>query len=244
MSYNSLLESSDGGKQWTRVPGPLGGVKVSAFLGMANRLLVGSDKGLFQSDDNGKAWKLLEGPFGRQKVRALARVGENGLALVTASGIFVSLDGTKWKTTAPIPNEAAVYTVADAGGSRLIAGTAAGLIRSDDFGASWEPVYWGLGSSSVSAVCQHPGRPGAVFVAQYGMVYESVDGGASWVAVSSGQTSIGSIKGLAILPGSPDRLLALTQSQGIFALPLQTASGGVSTSTALSGRTGKTTTAR
>jgi photosystem II stability/assembly factor-like uncharacterized protein len=137
-----------------------------------------------------------------------------------------------------------VYQVAGDGEKILIAGTAAGLIRSGDFGASWEPVYWGLGGSSVSAVCQHPAHSNIVFVAQYGMVYQSPDAGSSWQPLSRDQAPIGSIKGLVVLPGSPDRLLALTQSQGVFALSLRTASGGVANSTASTGKPGKTTTVR
>jgi hypothetical protein len=143
-----------------------------------------------------------------------------------------------------------------------------GVIRSDDFGASWEPVRWGLGGSSVSAVCQHPSLPQTVFAAQYGVVYQSSDAGETWTRVSPDRNpessqldniQLETIKGLAVLPGSPDRLLALTQNQGTFALPLPTStdraiqsttassdlgSSNSTQSTSITGSIGKFTTAR
>jgi photosystem II stability/assembly factor-like uncharacterized protein len=253
LSYTSLHISSDLGKTWALVPPPAGGLKVTAFLGSgvdAASLFVGTEDGLFHAESAAKkTWTRIGNPIGRQKIRVLAALGPSALAASTASSIFVSADGVQWKTTAPLPIEGTVNNIAAAGGRSLIAGTSSGLIRSDDFGASWEPITWGLGGSSVSAVCQHPTRPHTVFVAQYGVVYESDDGGDNWRRISpdrkSSAVDLETIKGLAVLPGSPDRLLALTQSQGTFALSLPTLTEGTIHSTSsLMVKTGKTTTPR
>jgi photosystem II stability/assembly factor-like uncharacterized protein len=243
LSYTSILTSSDLGKKWSQIPEPARGLKINAFIGN----FAATEAGLFHSDYPAKTWTLVD-PIGTQKVHLLTPIGTAGLAAATASAIFISENGSQWKTTAPLPISGTIYNVAPAGGRSLIAGTSSGLIRSDDLGASWEPVTWGLGPSSVSAVCQHPLHPQTVFAAQYGVVYQSDDGGNNWRAISpSRQASavdIEVIKALAVLPGSrdsgsPDRLLALTQSQGTFALPLMPLREGAVKSASVTGTTEK-----
>jgi photosystem II stability/assembly factor-like uncharacterized protein len=250
LSYTSILTSNDLGRNWTQVPQPAKGLKVNAFVGDvpagaadSTFRFAATDSGLFRSQESGKTWVRVESPLGAQNIRVLSSLGK-GLAVATSSAVFVSENGSEWNTTAPIPIPGAVNNIASAGGRSLIAGTASGLIRSDDFGASWEPVTWGIGASSVSAVCQHPMHPRTVFAAQYGVVYQSDDGGNNWRVVSPGRRNstleIEVIKALAVLPGAPDRLLALTQSQGTFALPLLTSPESAVHSAALTGRTEKT----
>jgi photosystem II stability/assembly factor-like uncharacterized protein len=252
LSYDSMLVSADGGRKWSTAP-PLGAkLKATAFAGASAGtsplLFAGTEAGLYRRESGEKSWTRVDAPFGKQKITVLAYLASSGLAVATQSGIFVSADGAAWKTTAPMPGERLVNNIVSAGDRRLIAGTTAGLIRSDDFGASWEPVRWGLGSSSVSAVCQHPSAPRTVFAAQFGVVFQSSDAGETWTRVSPdripGSFQLETIKGLAVLPGAPDRLLALTQNQGTFALPLPTSSGGAVQSTSNTGRIGKSTTAR
>ena len=253
--YTSMLISGDLGHKWTAVPEPAKGAKVTSFLGVGTEdsgRFAATDAGLFRwtygAAKTAAKWTRVEGPVGAHPIRLLASLGKLGLAAVTPAGVFVSEDGSRWKTTAPLPVAAPINNIAPAGGRSLIAGTSSGLIRSDDFGASWEPVTWGLGTSSVSAVCQHPLRSGTVFAAQYGMVYQSDDAGKNWRPVSPGRKDsfiqIEVIKALAVLPGSPDRLLALTQSQGTFALPLLAFSEGKIHSASLTGSTENSNTVR
>jgi photosystem II stability/assembly factor-like uncharacterized protein len=240
LSYTSIHTSADLGRKWSAVVAPARGLKLTGFLGR----FTATESGLFRSESTGKAgtvWKKIDSPIGSEKVQLIAPLGKSGIAAATTSAIFVSEDGTQWRTTAPLPISGAVYNIAAAGDRSLIAGTSSGLIRSDDLGASWEPVTWGVGASSVSAVCQHPLHPHTVFAAQYGVVYQSDDGGNNWRSISPGRNSssveIEVIKALAVLPGSPDRLLALTQSQGTFALPLTTLAESKIQSASILGKT-------
>jgi photosystem II stability/assembly factor-like uncharacterized protein len=218
LSYTSIHTSGDLGRKWQPVPQLARGLKVNGFVDR----FTATEAGLFRSD--AKTWIRIDSPIGSQKVQLLTSLGKTALAAATPAGIYLSENGSQWKTTAPLPVSGTVYNIASAGGTSLIAGTSSGLIRSDDLGASWEPVTWGLGGSTVSAVCQHPFHPHTVFAAQYGVVYQSDDSGNNWRTISPSRNAssveIEVIKALAVLPGSPDRLLALTQSQGTFALPL------------------------
>jgi hypothetical protein len=222
--------------KWSQVPEPARGLKVNRFLGS----FAATESGLFRSLPGARSWTLVD-PIGVEKVQVLAPLGKSALAAATASKIFVSENGLEWKTTAPLPVQGTVYNISAAGDRSLIAGTSSGLIRSDDLGASWEPVTWGLGPSSVSAVCQHPLRPRTVFAAQFGVVYQSDDAGNNWRAISpahhSSAVQIEVITALAVLPGSPDRLMALTQSQGTFALQLSNPAESTTKSASISGKT-------
>jgi photosystem II stability/assembly factor-like uncharacterized protein len=221
LSYTSIHTSSDMGKKWLQVPQPARGLKINGFVDR----FAATESGLFQSEgNNNQSWIRIDSPIGTQKVQLLTPLGKSAFAAATLSGIFVTENGAQWQTTAPLPVPGKINNIAPAGNRSLIVGTSSGLIRSDDMGASWEPVTWGLGGSSVSAVCQHPLHPRTVFAAQYGVVYQSDDGGNNWRTISPSRNAssveIEVIKALAVLPGSPDRVLALTQSQGTFALPL------------------------
>lgn len=251
LSYDSLLTSEDGGLRWAGTAALPAGMKVNGFLGIgggSRNLLAATDSGLFRLEDGQKKWSRVEGPFGKQKISALSKLGVSGFAAATPAGIFISADGVLWKGTAPMPGERSVNNITIAEDHVLLAGTTGGLIRSDDLGASWEPVFWGLGGSSVSAVCRNPARSAMVFAAQYGVVYQSLDSGETWTRLSPDRTpgsfQLETIKGLAVLPGSPDRLLALTQSQGTFALPLPSSTEGAMQSTLNTERIGKSKTAR
>jgi photosystem II stability/assembly factor-like uncharacterized protein len=248
LSYTALLTSLDLGRKWNALPEMARGVKLTGFVGAgADRFIAATDTGLYRTEANGRKWVHIDLPGESQKVQVLSPVGPATLAAATANAIYVSENGETWRTTAPLPIAGTVFNIATAGGRALIAGTSTGLIRSDDLGASWEPVTWGLGPSTVTAVCSHPLHPSTVFAAQYGVVYRSDDAGNNWRSISPARNSAAKgsgieleiIKALAVLPGSPDRLLALTQSQGTFALPLSTGTGSEIRSASLSGNTEK-----
>lgn len=68
----------------------------------------------------------------------------------------------------------------------LYAGTASGVFRSLDGGASWSLSSAGLDTTeAVSSVAVDPVHPLTVYAAQEGSVFRSRDGGAAWLQVSS-----------------------------------------------------------
>jgi len=111
----------------------------------------------------------------------------------------------------------AMVTTEDQG---LLAATSQGLMRSDDAGMNWKPVPGVLGSSTVTFVCKHPALAGFLFASQYGVIFVSKDDGRSWTQVGEGALGGHAVSALVVVPGSPDRLFALTESRGVYALPL------------------------
>ena len=228
-SYTALLVSGDAGKSWAALPAAFGGSRVTALLGPAagsQFMLAATENGLYRSGNNGKVWKRVPWPPLKQGVRHLARLSPSQITAITPAGLFFSEDGLEWRAAGPLPGNAEPYQLVVEQNSLFVA-SSSGLMRSDDGGQSWELVLGGLQRSTVRAICKHPSRPGVLFAAQYGDIYESTDAGHSWTRISPENSEI-SIKELAIVPAWSDRLFVLTQRQGVFALPLEAVASAAS----------------
>lgn len=141
-------------------------------------------------------------------------------AAVRATGAFLARDGND-RRLCPAP-AGEIYGVVSTRGRSLLAATNAGLKSSDDLCGSWQSVRGELGTDTIQAICRHPSAY-ALFAAKYGVIYMSVDGGRSWSSMPPLPRSGTSVKQIVVIPGSPDRLLVLTHQQGVWELPLNTA---------------------
>jgi photosystem II stability/assembly factor-like uncharacterized protein len=217
---NALLRSTDAGKTWTRTPGPPGSTAITAVVAPASdpqRLLVAGDSGIFRSDDAGKTWHVAAEKI---PVRSMVKLTPPWMAAFAGPRVLLSEDGMAWKPAAALAENTSIYSLVAAEEHGLFAATSAGLMRSDDFGATWAPVPGSLQGSSISAMCKHPTKAGALFAARYGVIYASDDGGRSWTRLSPEGSPMGAIKQLIAVDGTPDRLFALTQRKGVFRLDL------------------------
>ncbi|MCU1261162.1 MAG: repeat protein, partial [Bryobacterales bacterium] len=228
-TYRSVLGSSDAGKTWKRIPGPTATGRLTGLGEISGRLLLASESGLYRSE-NGKPWTKVMLPARAAGVRSLIPIDAKSIAATTSTGLLLSSDGISWSEASAIPGDPRIYGLVSPGAGRLLAATSAGLMQSDDLGSSWQRVHWTLENNSVSAICVHPLAPNHVYLAQFGAVYESSDAGQTWAAASSPGSSMISVRALAIVTSQPGRLYALTQHQGMFALPVSITPGGPSNS--------------
>jgi photosystem II stability/assembly factor-like uncharacterized protein len=229
-----ILRSDDTGKTWrsenlgfcnrrlSALWTAAGAVYTAVLDGSANRTVfrlapdfsgwkeVASPRALIASPT---AWL----PVPRDRIRKFAALENNWIAAIGSAGILLSRDGRNWKSSYPPASE--VYDLILTLDQTLLAATNAGLKSSGDFGASWHSVPGEFETDSIQALCRHPSRPGMLFAAKYGIVYTSLDSGRSWKKLSpAGPAS--SVKQLMILPDMPDKLLVLTQQQGVWELSL------------------------
>ena len=128
------------------------------------------DAALFRSTDAGASWQELSGLRGHAS-GLLWQPGAGGMCLHT-----IIVDPTK--------------------PSRIFAAiSAAGVFRSDDDGATWQPINHGLHSEGipdddaevghcVHRIALHPSRPDTLFMQKHWDVMRSDDGGDSWFEVS------------------------------------------------------------
>jgi len=104
------------------------------------------------------------------------------------------------------PRVASIATLDD---DVWVAATTEGLLLTDDRGATWQRHTLGH-AASVSAVATFPGTPGKVVAATALALFESRDGGRSFVELQAAPAGA-PIDSLAFVPGSGQRLLAATR---------------------------------
>jgi len=93
-------------------------------------------------------------------------------------------------------------------------------VRSNDAGETWQSDAGILGGNTLRALCRHSTQPGVFFAAVYGEIYRSTDDGRSWTSVA-GDAGPSDFTALMVLAGTPDQLLAISASSGVYALALR-----------------------
>jgi hypothetical protein len=84
---------------------------------------------------------------------------------------------------------------------------------------TWRPLQGVSGGNTVRAICRHPTKAGVLFASLFGTILASTDHGHSWVPLSEGPGG-DTVSALLVVSGNPDRLFALTESRGVYTVPL------------------------
>ena len=193
-----LYRSSDGGASWTAVSPPL--PYVGAYAGGATPGVVyTAGEGSFcRSADSAATWTCSSVPPYPGRILQIPG-GDPGapprILVVCQNGVYVSRDeGLTWARAPGVLGTAGSTTAfaSDASGSLSLAGTDAGIFRSEDRGDSWTPSSAGLQASTISALALDPNEPSAVWTVGPGL-FRSPDNGLSWAPVAG--------QGLPLYPG-------------------------------------------
>lgn len=224
-----LFRTENRGKSWTAVE--LGVAQpavqclaVSPAFGADGLVLAGTEAdGLLRSTDRGKTWQpVAELAGGGVLAVACSPSDPQTIAAATGDGIAISRDGgVHWQLTGRELGPALSLLFAPAGsGEALIAGLPnAGIVRSEDGGATWAPANDGLNASLLSAIAVSPAYADdrTLFVA--GLedgVLTSTDGGRSWRPANHGLDDT-AVSALAVSPGfSRDRTLFAATATGLY----------------------------
>jgi photosystem II stability/assembly factor-like uncharacterized protein len=240
-SEDAILRSVDAGKTWAALPAPrpLPGRGQSAAkrtrihaLSVVSldkpAILAGTDAGLFRSSNGGTTWLQVKAA-GITGVPVLAIYappsGSSRIAVRTAAGLFISSDNARTWQLAPLPDSS--YYLYDLAlpvshDVAILAATSRGLLRSVDEGAHWTLVAAGIPATTVDSVRFNPAQMWEAFLVQYGSLYRSADGGASWQPFPDDRgLSDAAIRTLWFAPDLPRRIFALTAARGalVFDLP-------------------------
>jgi photosystem II stability/assembly factor-like uncharacterized protein len=209
-----LFKSVNGGAAWS--PSSCGLSQGAAIQALAVDpasprtlyLVPASDspgRNLFVSRNGGASWSPIPSNLGGGNVRSLAvEPGRRSALYLTLNGRpFRSLDGGRtWTETAlSVPVQDLLSTPYG-----LLAGTAAGIYRSADRGASWAESSRGLQAVSVRSLVVDP-LGSHLYVAGNGYLFRTADGGASWDLLQTPQAVEGP---LATAPTRPSQVLAGT----------------------------------
>lgn len=216
----AVWQSLDNGDTWTALAGtglPQAPYNIKADPHVAGRLLgtVGTD--LYRSTDGGASWTPATGLPGTYQLReAFTFTGTPGTVLVgSGREVYRSVDaGASFTPVGPIdlPLSGAIRVIQPHPANPDVWWLAvrAGLVRTDDGGASYSivgagirPVAGGTYDNGVSALYVRPDDVGTIYAgADYTGFYVTHDGGTTWLRRNTG-IQHAPIRALAVHPTQP-----------------------------------------
>jgi hypothetical protein len=227
--YHTVLDTRDGQTAWAATAHPVWGSHVH------------------RSSDAGKTWELLEDAPHYDDARGMKAIWHLALGQASApnriyagiepAGLFISEDrGDSWEPIKSLNDHKTNDTWQPAGGglalhsilidpydeTRMFCGiSAGGVYRTDDGGATWEPINKGVRADFLSKrypktgqcvhkLLMHPARQDRLYQQNHHGTYRSDDCGESWIEISDGLPSDFGYA-LALDPTDPDTLFVIPE---------------------------------
>jgi photosystem II stability/assembly factor-like uncharacterized protein len=157
LETNTGLQSFDGGRSWTNIPGRFPPVRIAEFLfdaGKPGTILVGSPEGISRSVDGGQTWNAISNGLRNLAVRAVCLGNDSAFYAATSDGVYKSSDqGAFWSATGFA--SPAVAVVSNRHGL-FVASPGTGVFESRDAGATWTATNEGLTDLSVRTLALEP----------------------------------------------------------------------------------------
>ena len=188
--------------------------------------------GVYKSTNDGANFSAANTGIETREIRCLAlQPGSNLMAYAgtRTNGLYKTVNGgTGWSQLMSFPQPGALVIAINPAATRIYAGTAAGIFRSNDGGSSWSAASTGLPPASVvGEIIVDPVCPCAMYAglgyydyANFvgGGVYQSTDGGNGWSRLSSLSDATHTITSIRIDPLDRSRLYVATYGSGIRVL--------------------------
>ena len=180
---NGIYRSSDGGRRWERVVGPLTIHDLVLSPSNPEILYAATESGMLRSDDGGDSWSPANGGSDELPVRRLV-VHPTDPNVVYASGtpfggdLFKTTDGGhSWQM---IRDSGGVVALAPSDPNVLYLGVGSQLQRSRDGGQSWQVMSSELPvGRAIMALGVDPQNPDRVYIGGWQALLISDDGGRS-----------------------------------------------------------------
>lgn len=175
--------STDFGNSWSARG--LSDAPVYCFARIGTYLFAGAcGSGVFRSANGGWAWERTSAGLTDLTIYGLVAIDTKLYAGTFGQGVFLSIDdGASWSRTSAASTSANVYSLV-VSGQYLFAGTPNALIRSTDYGITWQYMSLGRFSYFISTIA---GPPTDLYIgARDSGVFHSTDAGLSWTEFNSG----------------------------------------------------------
>lgn len=164
ITENGLSRSTNGGKNWTMILGPMLGISLQlkgvTMAVKGDTILVGTNIfGVYYSHDNGKTWKthIVNGTAGNSSILDLFIVRDTVYALCNGRPVRSPDFGVTWSPLTPTQYQ--LQTMAGWGDTLYVGGQGGRLYRSLDRGLSWSPIDSGIiKERSVMGFFRHNGK--------------------------------------------------------------------------------------
>ncbi|MCE9622612.1 MAG: hypothetical protein K8R99_09735 [Actinomycetia bacterium] len=200
---DGVLRSDDGGATWSSPSNtPVPDVYVHCLVQLADgSVLAGTGLGISISTDDGRSWGSYASELHGHRIFAIRELADSRIIAGSYAHVWVGRD-EKWRQVDPglTPDEGWAVLFADDGA--IYAGTKAGVMRSDDRGATWRNI-----------------APGSVvFALAKTASGEILAGGTDGVKVGPDWRPVGEVgpRVYALFEVAPDHLLAGTLTEGLY----------------------------
>ncbi|MGK2862973.1 MAG: WD40/YVTN/BNR-like repeat-containing protein, partial [Chitinophagaceae bacterium] len=189
-----ILLSRDSGRHWKSADNNISHTAVRCLAVHQNKILAGTDDGIYESTDKGNSWRQL---FRGSQVNGFANLHHKVYA-ATADGALISENGgIRWKY---IYKSHTLHDIANDGEYIYAMTLGEGLLRSNNDGLSWSNVNHGLGPANLYTF-EVKNINHELFAAQWKGIYRSEDGGKSWQLLNKGLPASTSFTTLEVVPG-------------------------------------------
>ncbi len=181
--HDVFKKSADSGKTWQTIDAGLPSFDIHAFVqdpfNALNQLAFIVGLGVVSSSDGGVTWTVIPAQPPGGNVLALANGGTTIYAL-TETGIQTTIDqGYSWMPLPKMPSGIPLnLTVSIAQPDIIYVASNKGLMKTINFGESWEEIGPPISIAAVSVSSKLPSR--ILVVSSDGVVYRSDDAGVSW----------------------------------------------------------------
>jgi photosystem II stability/assembly factor-like uncharacterized protein len=183
-------------------------------------LYAATDRGLLVSTDKGLTWLLADTGAGGTVQGVYTSPGNDGGVVARGNNrLYLSEDfGETWKSLSFPMTAAQIHEVAvppAKSSAPLLVATSQGLYATRDRGQSWKLINSGIPVSTVESVIYSATQTSTAYAVEFGQLYQSKDGAATWRAVPSSFQSL-RIRQLWQPAQLPDQLFAVTNDIGIL----------------------------
>lgn len=170
-----VFRSTDLGASWSQTD--LNNVSVLSLTRQSDRVLAGTDKGIFVSGDGGIHWSPITPEGSPMYAAAIACVGTHLYAGLFGGMLRSSDDGATWNPVDGVPSSVWINAITSLGGTIFVGTNGSGVYRSTDSGKTWTSVRTGLTNLTVGAIA----AAGNTILAGTGHgVFRSTDNGTTW----------------------------------------------------------------
>jgi photosystem II stability/assembly factor-like uncharacterized protein len=214
-----VYRSFTGGLSWSLSSLPVQGIPfVRSIEIVGTTVIVGLTDypGIFVSTDNGSTWRIRNNGLTGSAISVYDIKYHKGILYAgTSGGVYTSGDlGNNWKLKIDVPS---TWSLHFAGDVLYVGSFGGGIIRSFDYGKTWEWVNNGLDDevwiTSITSV------RGVVFAGSliYGSVFKLENNGEDWENISDG---LPDSVGIRTLASDGRKLYAGMEWYGVWQLPL------------------------
>jgi hypothetical protein len=173
------------------------------------------------SHDTGASWTCLATEIGVDSLRV--EPATSTLYILGGGSIMALSNGHLEPRVAGLPQGIAEDIAFDPPSNQGTAGTiyaatAKGIYKTTNGGRSWTRTSRGLPTGAAHSVLVDPHNRATVYAGTNGRVFRSQDGGSSWQLFGEGLPAGVAVTALTLDPKDADRLYAVAQGRGLYAV--------------------------